>query len=58
LNSENIGNAIISVNPAIVDVSSGVESSPGIKDKAKLIEFFNSLPVRPVPGGENVNSGF
>ena len=58
LNSENIGYAIKSVNPAIVDVSSGVESSPGIKDKAKLIEFFNSVPVRPVPGGENAKSGF
>ena len=50
LNPENIGNAIMSVKPAIVDVSSGVESSPGIKDMAKLTELFKSV--------ENANRGF
>jgi len=50
LNPENIGSAIRNVKPAIVDVSSGVESSPGIKDEAKLTELFKFT--------ENANSGF
>lgn len=58
LNPENVGSAIKSVKPAVVDVSSGVESSPGIKDKTKLKEFFKSVPVLLMPGGENTDSGF
>lgn len=58
LNPENIGEAIKSVKPAVVDVSSGVESSPGIKDKSKLITFFKSVPVRLMPGKEIADRGF
>ena len=50
LNPENVGDAIHIVMPSIVDVSSGVESSPGIKDKFKLSDFFKSV--------ELANSGF
>lgn len=39
LNPENVGEAIRKVNPYAVDVSSGVEKSPGIKDEKKIIDF-------------------
>lgn len=58
LNPYNIGSAIKTVKPAIVDVSSGVESSPGIKNNTKLKEFFKSVPVPLMTGGENADSGF
>jgi phosphoribosylanthranilate isomerase len=40
LTSENAYDAILAVRPYAVDVASGVESSPGIKDPAKLRAFF------------------
>lgn len=39
LNSDNVGEAIRNMRPYAVDVSSGVESAPGIKDSV-LIETF------------------
>ena len=39
LNADNVGHAIDMVKPYAVDVSSGVESRPGIKD-AVMIEAF------------------
>ncbi len=39
LNSDNVGQAIATTQAAMVDVSSGVESAPGVKD-AKLIAKF------------------
>jgi len=43
LNAANIKLAIRSVRPYGVDVSSGVESSPGIKDPNRLRTFFEAL---------------
>jgi phosphoribosylanthranilate isomerase len=40
LDSENVGEAIVTVRPYAVDVASGVESRPGKKDPAKLRAFF------------------
>ena len=40
LTSQNISEAIDRVQPFAVDVSGGVEKSPGIKDQQKLTEFF------------------
>ena len=40
LNSENVGEAIVTVRPYAVDVATGVESRPGKKDPAKLRAFF------------------
>jgi len=39
LNPENVADAIKTVQPYAVDVSSGVEVSPGKKDHAKLLDF-------------------
>lgn len=43
LNAGNIRDAIATVAPFGVDVSSGVETSPGIKDHRKLIDLFEAL---------------
>lgn len=40
LTPENVGEAIRTVRPFGVDVSSGLEHSPGIKDHAKMLRFF------------------
>ena len=39
LNSENIGDAVRILRPGCVDVNSGVEVSPGIKDHGLISEF-------------------
>ncbi len=43
LNAGNAAAAIRRVRPCAVDVSSGVESAPGIKDAQKLAEFFQGV---------------
>lgn len=42
LNPENVADAIQTVRPYAVDVASGVESSPGIKDPKKLEAFIKN----------------
>jgi phosphoribosylanthranilate isomerase len=42
LRAENLAAAVLAVRPALVDVSSGVESSPGIKDPARLAAFLDA----------------
>ena len=43
LNPENITRAVAAVRPYGVDVSSGVESAPGVKDASRLKRFFEAL---------------
>ena len=42
-NSENIINGIKTVQPSAIDVNSGVESEPGVKDRVKVEKLFNSI---------------
>ncbi len=43
LTPENVGQATCRVRPYAVDVASGVESAPGVKDAAKLRAFFRAV---------------
>lgn len=43
LSSENVAAAISLVRPDAVDVASGVEAEPGIKDHAKIEQFFQRV---------------
>ena len=43
LSADNIGDAIAAAMPDVVDVSSGVESSPGQKDIEKIKSFFRAM---------------
>jgi len=43
LNADNVGEAIRVVKPYAVDVSSGVEIEPGIKDAAKIRDFVEAV---------------
>ncbi|WP_192255430.1 phosphoribosylanthranilate isomerase [Mesorhizobium caraganae] len=42
LNAANIGDALRSANPPAIDISSGVESAPGVKDPALIEQFFRA----------------
>jgi phosphoribosylanthranilate isomerase len=43
LNARNIGAALGTANPPAIDISSGVESAPGVKDPALIAAFFRAV---------------
>lgn len=47
LTAENVGTAIRTLAPDVVDVSSGVESSPGVKDRRLMKAFANAVAGSP-----------
>ncbi len=51
LNPDNIQEAMATVRPAGVDVSSGVECSPGRKDHRRMIEFVAAVRQWETKGG-------
>ena len=48
LRPENVGNAIAAVRPYAIDVSSGVEARPGVKDPARMRAFFEAVEAEDV----------
>ena len=54
LTPENVAEAIAALDPYAVDVASGVEAEPGIKDPDKVAAFIAAAdggPKAPAPGG-------
>lgn len=51
LDAENVAEAIRLTGAAIVDVSSGVESGPGIKDPDRIAQFLHAAKSINVKGG-------
>jgi phosphoribosylanthranilate isomerase len=51
LRPENVGEAIAILEPDVVDVSSGIESAPGIKDHERMREFRNAVRRAGVRNG-------
>ena len=43
LTPDNVGSAVRKVAPYAIDVSSGVETSPGVKDKNRIQQLFSAL---------------
>ena len=43
LNAGNVGDVVRALRPFAVDVSSGVESSPGVKDPDKIRTFISAV---------------
>ena len=54
LTPENVGAAVATVGPYAVDVSSGVEAEPGVKDHAKLRAFFAALKAVTAPKASGI----
>ncbi len=45
LTPDNVARAVVLSQAALVDVSSGVESAPGVKDAARITQFVNATKV-------------
>ena len=51
LTAGNVASGIVAVEPYAVDVSSGVEAAPGIKDPEKVAAFMAAVAPAPVEAG-------
>jgi len=53
LHAGNVDEAIVKVSPWGVDVSSGVEREPGVKDPVKMREFISAVRAATPPAPDN-----
>ncbi|MEO7275043.1 MAG: phosphoribosylanthranilate isomerase [Vicinamibacterales bacterium] len=58
LTPENVASAQTSVRPYALDVSSGVEAAPGVKDPARLRAFFAALAPPSSPRDESTRATY
>lgn len=56
LNAGNVSAAVQTLRPDIVDVSSGVESSPGVKDRGKMLAFAEAVRSASIDRGRTSSS--
>ena len=55
LTPENVADAITQVRPWAVDVSTGVESAPGVKDRAKMARFIEAVQRADEDAGDDAD---
>jgi phosphoribosylanthranilate isomerase len=56
LDAGNVSAAIDALHPTVVDVSSGVESSPGIKDQRRMLAFAEAVRAASIDRGRTDSS--
>lgn len=56
LDAGNVAEAIRTLSPDIVDVSSGVEASPGIKDHSRMLAFAEAVRSASIDEGRTASS--
>ena len=57
LNARNVGKAIAMVTPHAVDVCSGIESAPGVKDHRKLEQFISAVrAASPITNASSIRN--
>jgi len=55
LDAGNVASAIRALHPDVVDVSSGVEASPGIKDHSRMLAFAEAVRAASIDGGRSTS---
>ena len=56
LDAGNVAQAIRALQPDVVDVSSGVEAAPGIKDHSRMLAFAEAARSASIDGGRTTSS--
>ncbi|MEO7502703.1 MAG: phosphoribosylanthranilate isomerase [Gemmatimonadaceae bacterium] len=56
LDAGNVAAAIRALQPDVVDVSSGVEAAPGIKDHSRMLAFAEAARSASIDGGKTTSS--
>jgi phosphoribosylanthranilate isomerase len=57
LTPDNVSDAVRAANPFAVDVASGVEAGPGVKDHGLMAEFIERAQAAAAPAGGELTAG-